>query len=204
MVAFLLALSSTMNRTKRLMGVCSECGGSIEFQAELVGTMAPCPRCRKQTELMLAAPPDEPAVPRKVIVWTLVTAVVLVSGLIGTVVGLKHFEKLASQQRDRAGAAPATKDGAVPTGLSVSAISLEKGEGGNGLYAVGTVVNDSSRRRSQVTVEFEVLDAGGQKAEVVRAFRPVLEPGAKWQVKVPVAGDSKAVSAKLASIREGP
>jgi hypothetical protein len=193
-----------MNRTKRLTGACSECGGSIEFQAELVGTMATCPRCRKQTELMLAAPPEEPAVPRKVIVWTVVTAVILVAELIVTVVGLKHFEKLAALHRDQAGSAAGAKDGAAPAGLSVSAISLEKGEGGNGLYAVGTVVNASGRRRSQVTVEFELLDAEGQKVEVARAFRPVLEPGAKWEVKVPVAGDSKAVSAKLASIREGP
>ena len=193
-----------MNQTKRLTGVCSECGGSIEFQAELVGTMATCPRCRKQTEFMLAAPPDEPGIPRKVIVWTVVTAVVLVAGLIVTVVGLKHFEKLAAQQRDRAGVVPASNDGAVPAGLEVSAISLEKGEGGNGLYAVGTVANTSGRRRSQVTVEIELLDAGGQKVEVARAFRPALEPRATWQVKVPVAGDSKAVSAKLASIREGP
>jgi hypothetical protein len=192
-----------MNRTKRLTGACSECGGSIEFQAELVGTMATCPRCRKQTELMLATPPEEPAVPRKVIVWTVVTAVVLVSGLIGTVVGLKHFEKLAAQQRDRDGAAFGAKDAAAAAGLEVSAISLEKGEGGSGRYAVGTVVNASGRRRSQVTVEFELLDAGGQKVEVARAYRPVLEPGAKWQLKVPVAGDSKAVSARLASIKEG-
>jgi hypothetical protein len=152
---------------------------------------------------MLAAPPTEPAVPRKVIVWTVVTAVILVVGLIVTVVGLKHFEKLAAQQRDRAEAVPTTKDGAAPAGFEVSGIALEKGEGGNGLYAVGTVVNASGRRRSQVTVEFELLDAGGQKVEVARAFRPVLEPGAKWQVKVLVASDSKAVSAKLASIREG-
>lgn len=199
----MVALPSIMNRTKRLTGVCSECGGSIEFQAELVGTMASCPHCRKQTELMLAAPPDEPGMPRKVIVWTVVTAVILVAGLIVTVVGLKHFEKLAVQQRDRAGAAPVTNDGAVPSGLEVSAISLEKREGGTGLYAVGTVVNVSGRRRSQVTVEFELLDVGGQKVEVARAFRLVLEPRATWQVKVPVAGDSKAVSAKLASVREG-
>ena len=48
---------------------------------------------------MLAAPPDEPAVPRKVIVWTVVTAVILVLGLIVTVVGLRHFEKLAAQPK---------------------------------------------------------------------------------------------------------
>jgi hypothetical protein len=53
-------------------------------------------------------------------------------------------------------------------------------------------------------VEFDLLDAGGQQVEVARAFRPALEPGAKWQIKVQVASDSKAVAAKLASIREGP
>ena len=41
-------------------------------------------------------------------------------------------------------------------------------------------------------MEFDLLDAGGQKVEVARAYRPVLEPGAKWEIKVPVAGDSEA------------
>ena len=89
-------------------------------------------------------------------------------------------------------------------GLEVSAISLEKGQGGNGVYAIGTVVNTSDRRRSRVTVEFDLLDAGGQNVGIARAYRPVLEPGAKWQLKLPVAGDAKAVSARLASIKEGP
>jgi hypothetical protein len=195
-----------MNQTKRLTGACGECGGPIEFQAELVGTMATCPCCRKQTELMLAAPPEEPGVPRKVIVWTVATAVVLISGLIVTVVGLKHFEKLAAQQRDREATATATaaNAGAMPTGLSVSAISIEKGEGGKGTYVVGTVMNTSGRRRSHVAVEIELLDTEGQNVEIARALRPVLEPKGKWEIRVPVAGDSKAVSAKLASIREGP
>jgi hypothetical protein len=193
-----------MNHTKCLTGACSECGGPIVFQAELVGTMATCPRCRKQTELMLATPPEEPAVPRKVIVWTVVTAVVLVSGLIVTVLGLKHFEKLAVQRRGRDASAPASNPGAIPTGLNVSTISIEKGEGGKEMYVVGTVVNASGRRRSRVAVEIELLDAEGHNVEIARALRPVLEPRAKWEIKVPVAGDSKVVSAKLASIKEGP
>jgi hypothetical protein len=193
-----------MNGTKRLTGVCSECGGSFEFQAELIGTVATCPRCRKQTELLLASPSAEPSVPRKVIIWTVITAGILVAGLIVTLVGLKHFEKLAASQRERTAATADTNSVAVPAGFEVSAIALEKGDGGSGLFAVGTVVNISNRRRSQVTVEFDLLDAGGQQVEVARAFRPALEPGAKWQIKVQVASDSKAVSAKLASIREGP
>jgi hypothetical protein len=191
-----------MNPTKRLTGVCSECGGPIEFAAELVGTMTQCPRCRKQTELTLAAPPDEPALPRKVIVITVVAVVILVLALIVTVVGLKHFEKLAARQKDRAAAPAGAKDTAMSAGFEVSAFSLEKGQGGNGLYAVGTVVNTSNRSRSQVTLELDLLDAGGQTLQVARAYRPALEPGAKWEIKLSVAGDSKVVSAKVASIKE--
>jgi hypothetical protein len=152
---------------------------------------------------MLASPAIEPAVSRKAIIWTVITAGILVAGLIVTLVGLKHFERLAARQKDRAAGAAGTNDAPVPAGLEVSAITLEPGDGGNGLFAVGTVVNNSKRRHSQVTVEFDLLDAGGQQVEVARAFRPALEAGAKWQVKVPVASDSKAVSARLASIREG-
>jgi hypothetical protein len=192
-----------MNGTKRLTGVCSECGGSIEFQAELIGTVSTCPRCRKQTELMLASPSAEPSVPRKVIIWTVVTAGILVGGLIVTLVGLKHFENLAARQRDRTAGGAGTNDAAVPAGFEVSAITLEKGDGGNGLFAVGTVMNSSNRRRSQVTVEFDLLDAGGQTLQVIRAYKPLLEPGTKWEIKLPAEGDPKPVTAKLASIREG-
>ena len=192
-----------MNRTKRLTGVCSECGGSIEFQAELIGTVATCPRCRKQTELMLASPAIEPSVSRKAIVWTIITALILIVGLVVTMVGLKHFERLAARQRDHVAGAAGAKDAAVPAGLEVSAIALEPGDGGNGLFALGTVVNKSKRRHSQVTVELNLVDAGGQTLQVVRAYRPLLEPGAKWEIKLPVEGDSKPASARLASLREG-
>jgi hypothetical protein len=192
-----------MNPTKRLTGVCSECGGSIEFQAELVGTMTQCPRCRKQTELTLAVPPEEPALPRRIIIWTVAAIVILILALIVTVVGLNHYAKLAARQRERVTAAAGAKDAAVPAAFKVSAISLAKGQDGNGLNAVGTVVNTSNGPRSQVTVEFELLDAEGHTLQILRAYRPVLEPGAKWEIKLPVAGDSKAVSARLASIKEG-
>jgi len=192
-----------MNPTKRLTGVCSECGGSIQFPAELVGTMTQCPRCRKQTELTLAVPPEEPVLPRKVIIFTVVAVVILVVALIVTVVGLKHFETLAARQKDRTPAAAGGKDPAVAAGFGVSAFSLEKGQGGNGIYAVGTLVNTATRSRSQVTLELDLLDAGGRTLQALRVSRPVLEPGAKWEIRLPVADDSKAASVKVASIKEG-
>jgi hypothetical protein len=192
-----------MNPTKHLNCICGECGGSIQFQAELVGTMTQCPRCGKQTELTLAVPPEEPAVPRKVIVWTVIAVVILALGVIVPVAGLKHFEQLAARQKDRAPAAPGTSEAATAAGFEVSAFSLEKGPDSSGMNAVGTVVNTSNRARSRVTLELDLLDAGGRKVGIVRGYRPLLEPRAKWQVKLPFEGASGAVSARLASIKEG-
>jgi hypothetical protein len=165
--------------------------------------MTPCPRCKKQTELTLAVPSEEPAVPRKLIVWTIVAVVILALGVIVPVAGLRHFEKLAARQRDRATVAPGAADAATTASFEVSAFSLEKGPESNGMNAVGTVVNTSNRPRSRVTLELDLLDASGRRVGIVRGYRPVLEPGAKWQVKLPFEGASGAVSARLVSIKEG-
>ena len=192
-----------MNPTKRLTCTCSECGGSIQSPAELVGTITQCPRCGKPTELTLAVLLQEPAVPRKLIIWTIVAVVILALGVIVPVAGLKHFEKLAARQKDRPPAAPGAKDAATAAGFEVSAFSREQGPGNTEVYMVGTVVNTSNRARSRVTLELDLLDAGGNKVGIARGYRPALDPGAKWQVQVPCQGASKAVSARLASITEG-
>jgi hypothetical protein len=127
------------------------------------------------------------------IVWTIVAVVILALGVIVPVAGLKHFEKLAARQKDHTTAA----------GFEVSAFSLEKGPDSSGMNAVGTVVNTSNRPRSRVTLEIDLLDAGGHKVGIVRGYRPVLEPGAKWQVKLPFEGATGAVSARLSSVKEG-
>jgi hypothetical protein len=192
-----------MNPTKRLTCHCGECGGSLQAPAELVGTVTQCSRCGKQTELKLAVPPEEPALPRKVIIWTVVAAVVLALSVIVLVAGLKHYEKLAARQKDRAAPVPGAMDAATAAGFEVTAFTLEKGSDAGGMNAVGTVVNISSRPRSRVTLELDLLDAGGRKVGIVRGYRPALEPKAKWQIKLPVEGAFGAVSARLASIKEG-
>jgi uncharacterized paraquat-inducible protein A len=97
-----------MNPTKRLMGVCDQCGGPIHFPAELIGTTATCPRCRKQTELCLESPQEEPTLPRKATLWTLVAALILIGGLVAALIVLKRFEKLAAGQKHRPPAAAST------------------------------------------------------------------------------------------------
>jgi uncharacterized membrane protein YcjF (UPF0283 family) len=77
----------------------------LEFPAESIGLMARCPHCAQETELVLAAPPQEPWVPRRVVVWTVVTILGLVLGLIVSLVGLKQVQKRAALQRENAAAA---------------------------------------------------------------------------------------------------
>ena len=102
-----------MTKTKRLQGECQHCGGSLEFPAERIGLTAQCPRCGKETDLMLATPPEEPMIPRKVIVWTVLTVALLVVGLIVVLAGLKHFERQAAEQRLKSGAPAQTRTNAL-------------------------------------------------------------------------------------------
>jgi len=88
-----------MTRIKQLRGECQHCGGSVEFIADRIGLMAECPHCRAQTELLLPALPDEPMVPRKVVVWTAVSVVILGLGFVGSVMALKRAQRLAAGQR---------------------------------------------------------------------------------------------------------
>ena len=92
-------------RTKRLLGECQHCGGSLEFPAESIGLMAPCPRCGEETELMLATPPEEPMIPRNVIVWTALTSALMIAGLFALLVELKRVERRAAAQRPKPAAA---------------------------------------------------------------------------------------------------
>ncbi len=93
-----------MNRTKNLQGPCSHCGGMITYPAELIGTVTQCPYCRNSTELLLATPEIEPAIPRRGLFWTIVAIVILIGGLIGAMIGLKRAQNWAAQHRR----APAT------------------------------------------------------------------------------------------------
>ena len=82
-----------MKPTKRLCGPCAACGRSIEYPAHLIGTTTKCPYCGESTELVLDTPEEEPSIPRRAIVFTVITALVLVLGLIACFIGLRWAEK---------------------------------------------------------------------------------------------------------------
>ncbi len=181
-----------MNQTKPLLGLCQECGAPISFPADMIGTMAQCPRCGKQTELFLAPAPEDSSLQRKGKVWAIIAAVILVLGLGGSLIGLKHFERWAAGKKSRA---------PEKAGFGVSAISLEKTGDGALFEAVGTLTNMTDRRRFGVKVAIDLLDAAGQRVGGVVAFNDLIAPRAEWVFRRPVS-EPQAVSARLASIKE--
>jgi hypothetical protein len=91
-----------MNRTKRLQGPCEECGGILEFPADLIGTTSTCPHCGKTTELRLFTPPEEPTVPRRMIVYVVIALFVLLAGLGGSLVALQKARSMVARQKPAA------------------------------------------------------------------------------------------------------
>src|SRR5438105_8787125 len=100
-----------MNKIKNLKGECIECGGSLEFPAESIGTTVECRHCRKTTELSLAGPKEEPTVSTRVIAWTLIALFILIGGLVGSLIALNRAQNWAQKQHGTEGSgsrAPAT------------------------------------------------------------------------------------------------
>src|SRR5262245_2399986 len=139
-----------MTRTSYLKGPCQHWGGHLEFPADSVGATADCPHCGQQTELLLATPPDEPLVPHRTVVFTLVTVVILVVGVAGVMVALNRArahvarQKAAAEAVARAAAlsnaaaqaSAAADDPAARAGFRISAITVELTPGSSLTYAV--------------------------------------------------------------------
>lgn len=83
--------------TKHLKGECRACGAQFEFAAEAVGTIADCPHCGAPTELMLAPPPWQPAVPIKTVVYAVIAVLILIGGLVASIIALKRAERMRSR-----------------------------------------------------------------------------------------------------------
>ncbi|HLH52814.1 MAG TPA: FxLYD domain-containing protein [Verrucomicrobiae bacterium] len=201
-----------MNRTKYLKGECQHCQGHLEFLVDHIGMTVPCPHCGQQTELLLPQPPQEPSIPTRAIVWTLVAVVVLGMGLVGSLVALKKAQRWAASQKRQSTSLPVESTNSVQAALPVadppstnelaaSEVTIDHVAGSHLIYAVGTVKNNSDRRRFGVKVELELADGSGQKIGTATDYVQVLEPGAQWPFKALVV-DAKTKSARVTAIRE--
>lgn len=200
-----------MSRSKYLKGECQHCTGSLEFLADHIGMVVPCPHCGQETELLLIQPPEDSGVPKRAIIWTGIAVLILGLGLTGALMALKRAQRWAEAQKLQATAqAPPDKQPNVDTqleqtnsviqdGLGVSAVSIEKAPGTSLQYAVGTVTNTSDHQRFGLKVRLDLCNSTGQKIGVASDYRPILEPGAEWRFKALVV-DAKATSAKVATI----
>src|SRR5215216_4386441 len=118
-----------MSQTKYLKGVCSSCGGRLEFPVDAIGAMADCPHCGKQTELMIERPVMQSTVPRRLIVWCVIAAIVVGLGVVGIMATLKRAERIAKRERERrAGQVGGNEAAATPPQTNdASAQALEQG-----------------------------------------------------------------------------
>jgi hypothetical protein len=201
-----------MNRVKMLKGECQHCAGHIEFPADAIGLVAPCPHCHQQTELLLPAPPQEPTVPRRAILWTVITILVLCGGLVACLIALKRAERWAAARKPTAAAtnaqsgSPAPQpanpsDASVQNGFAASPVSIEKTDGTSLNHAVGTIRNTENRQRFGVKVELDLFDSSGQKIGTAKDYQQLVEPNAEWAFKALVV-PAAAATAKIASIKE--
>ena len=95
-----------MSRTKTLRGDCQHCGMPIDFLPEIIGSTIPCPHCKKRTGLILAQPPTVPTIPRKVILWTAITLLILIAGFFGSLAALNRAKRMADERSAPAKTSP--------------------------------------------------------------------------------------------------
>ncbi len=199
-----------MSRTKQIKGECQHCGGHLEFPAEGIGLTATCPHCGNETELQLATPKHEPLVRTRTWIYLVLTILIAVGGVGAVIIKLKREEKIIAQKKEAQAKLSVTPTNPPPPtatqlaakiGFRISAIKLEKTTDSTLVNAVGTVKNETSRRRFGLKVELDAMDAAGQKIGTAQDQLPVLEPNTEWRFRALVL-ESKAASAKLASIKE--
>lgn len=181
---------------------CTSCGGKIEFPATAQGMTVECPHCHAQTELRPAQ-----AARRNI-------SRLLIFGVIGTVLAIgalmflkpRRTESARPESSKTTNAAVSPAEPPRPKALEdlklLGTVAVEKAKGSRLSYAMGTLKNDSDHPRYGVKVEVELFDSGGNKlTATANDYMQMLEPGKEWKFRAMVL-DSKAVSAKVASVKE--
>jgi hypothetical protein len=197
-----------MDQTKYLKGECAHCGGHLEFPALSAGTLADCPHCGQATELLLARPPEEPTIPTKTLVWTIIAAVVLILGLVGALYALHLAKKRivvnsGSLAPTNAAAPPLIETNALSNaGFKAGTVQLEKAKGSSLIYAIGTLKNMENRQRFGVKVELDLFDASGKRIGEASDYQSVIETNGEWQFKALVVDSKRTATGKIRDIKE--
>ena len=215
-----------MSESNYLKCHCQNCRNSIEFPAAGLGQTTACPHCGQPTVLAVDASDavETPSALAPQLRGKIVGVSLAVLILVGTAIGLMAWrnrsahagnEEAKSKTEPTATASsispkPTAAEPTAPpapsapksiSDLKPGPITLEKAKGSSLVYAVGILRNDSTHQRFGVHIELELTDARGNKAGTAKDYRAVLEPRQEWRFRALVL-DSKAVAAKVSSIRE--
>ncbi len=181
---------------------CTHCHGLIEVPHSAQGTSVECPLCQAQVVI-----PDRKVRKRlpMYVVWLLIGVAVVA---VGTQV---FWGKLKKDKKGSTSSFAVTTNAAVAIveakpksrdDLQVSAIGVDDPKGGGLRYATGTIKNDSDHPRYGITIELTLIDKNGQALSTKASdYVQMLEPRKEWRFRALVL-ESKATSARLASIRE--
>ena len=190
---------------------CQHCGGHLESPVEASGLTVDCLHCGQPT--VLIAPDNQPTASRsaKVILLAGLGASLLAALILGIIVHGQHTAKLREQAaaaaqlaaRQAAAAEALAKDPLAQAGWKVSAVRLEKMPGSSIIHAVGTLTNNTERRRFGVKIKFDLFDAGDQKIAGANDYLASIEPHDRWQFSALVV-DARAITATVAAVEESP
>lgn len=174
---------------------CRNCGGAVEVPRGSAGTAVACPHC--SAEILI------PRRSRVLALWSGLVVLLLVGGAFGYVqMRNKPKTPMVAATPAPTNAPPVEAKPKSLEDLKVGSIEIDQSKGSGLRYAVGTLKNDSDYPRYGITVEFTLFDQRGQKLPTKASdYLQMLQPRKEWRFRALVL-ESKAVSAKVASIRE--
>lgn len=191
---------------------CQHCQGHLECPAEAAGQTIECPHCGKTTELSAATRPTPVSgAAKKLLFAGIVLVALILAGMVWANRHAKQTERLRQEAeaaarlaaRQTAEAEARARDPLAREGWGISAILLEKKPGSTIIYAVGTLTNETDRRRFGVKLQLDLFDAAEQKIGGAKDYQAAIEPRGRWQFSALVV-DARAVTAKVAAIEESP
>ena len=205
-----------MSQNKFLKCACDHCGGHIEFPADGLGSIIPCPHCGAETELVLEVPPVLATRSSRGLMWFVIGAVILLLGVVAAVAILivtqRMMRKAGEKQRSQRVTAVNTVARATPkptsvspiiftNGFSCAAVVIEKAASSTLTYATGSLKNETDRQRFGVTVEIDLFDPSGAKLGTTKDYITVIEPRAEWKFRASIA-PKNVVAARVVGAKE--
>jgi hypothetical protein len=200
-----------MSSSTHFKCACQHCGNHIEAPSEAAGLSIECPHCGQQTELVAPAIRQKPGANLKIIIYLAGGVLVLAAAIVIALFVHQRATARAQLQRESEAAAQAAEtkasaaasDPIARAGWRVSTVRLEKTPGGTIVHAVGTLQNESDRRRFGVRIHLDLFDATESKVGSTTDYQKAIEPRGEWQFSALVV-NSKAVAAKVTSVEEAP